>query len=380
MEIIKDIKNKLWTEEEDQFLKDNYENGYMSDIIEKLDRTIAAVRSRGRKLGLKRSFNDHINKKIELNHNFFNKPNILNSYWAGFIAADGNLHSSRNVLTICLAKTDRKLLERFAEDINFNGTLYNTKNKLNGKILHKVRIEVSSKKIKEDLIKNYNIFPKKSLTLEPPENLNLVQSLSFIKGNLDGDGSIINTKSKGKRQCRIQFLGTKSLLLWIENILKNNLNLKGNPQVNKTPYNMYELRFNGIDAKEIHKILSRVISPSLDRKWNKIKHGIIIIKEDWQKYGGWFGGSFYPAAFITDDFEICHKIHKKGEVWPPHFHKIATEYNYLIKGNMIIKGEKLVEGDVFIIQSGEIADPTFQTDCTLTVVKIPSIIGDKYET
>ena len=96
--------------------------------------------------------------------------------------------------------------------------------------------------------------------------------------------------------------------------------------------------------------------------------------------GGWFVGDFEPSALRTKDFEVCYKFHPKGEEWPTHYHKIATEINYLISGKMTIQGKTLQTGDIFILEPSEIADPCFLEDCELIVVKSPSVIGDKYET
>ena len=94
--------------------------------------------------------------------------------------------------------------------------------------------------------------------------------------------------------------------------------------------------------------------------------------------GGWFCGDFEPTAFHTKEFEVCYKIHEKGEIWPPHYHKIATEINYLMKGKMVVQGKTLIAGDVFIIDPGEVADPVFLKKCELIVIKVPSVKGDKY--
>jgi hypothetical protein len=93
---------------------------------------------------------------------------------------------------------------------------------------------------------------------------------------------------------------------------------------------------------------------------------------------GWFIGNFEPSILKTNLFEVCYKKHYKDEQWPIHYHKIATEINYLIKGSMIIQGKQFQQGDIFTIYPNEIADPTFLEDCDLIVVKIPSIQGDKY--
>jgi quercetin dioxygenase-like cupin family protein len=93
---------------------------------------------------------------------------------------------------------------------------------------------------------------------------------------------------------------------------------------------------------------------------------------------GWFVGNFEPSAFKTDLFEVCYKFHEKGEKWDTHYHKIGTEINYLVKGKMIIQDKELNEGDIFILKPYEIANPEFIEDCTVLIIKTPSVAGDKY--
>jgi quercetin dioxygenase-like cupin family protein len=94
--------------------------------------------------------------------------------------------------------------------------------------------------------------------------------------------------------------------------------------------------------------------------------------------GGWFIGDFEPSVLKTTDFEVCYKFHPKGEKWPIHYHKVATEINYLIRGSMTIGDVVLKAGDIFTILPFEIADPVFLEDCELIVVKTPSIKDDKF--
>lgn len=93
---------------------------------------------------------------------------------------------------------------------------------------------------------------------------------------------------------------------------------------------------------------------------------------------GWFVGNFEPTAWWTDNFEVCYKVHKKGDKWPTHYHKKAVEINHLIRGCMILQEKELHDGDIFVIQPYEIANPVFITDCELVVIKTPSVPGDKY--
>jgi hypothetical protein len=45
---------------------------------------------------------------------------------------------------------------------------------------------------------------------------------------------------------------------------------------------------------------------------------------------------------------------------------------------MIIQNKQLNEGDIFILKPYEIADPIFLEECTVLIIKTPSIPGDKF--
>jgi len=81
----------------------------------------------------------------------------------------------------------------------------------------------------------------------------------------------------------------------------------------------------------------------------------------------------------TPYVEVSIKIHPKGEQWPKHYHKIATEYNVIISGEMILQDTALREGDVFVLKPYEIADPEFLEDTKIVCVKIPGAKNDKFE-
>jgi len=94
--------------------------------------------------------------------------------------------------------------------------------------------------------------------------------------------------------------------------------------------------------------------------------------------GGWFVGDFEPSVYKTKNFEVGVKTHPKGEIWDVHYHKKATEINYLLEGKMILQNTELTTGDIFVLYPNEIANPTFLEDCTIVTVKSVSEIGDKY--
>jgi len=94
--------------------------------------------------------------------------------------------------------------------------------------------------------------------------------------------------------------------------------------------------------------------------------------------GGWFVGNFEPTAFKTDKFEVGYHFYKKGQEWDSHYHKLTTEVNYIIRGEMKIHGELLKQGDIFIIYPNEVVDPEYLTDCELIITRDGSYPGDKY--
>ena len=94
--------------------------------------------------------------------------------------------------------------------------------------------------------------------------------------------------------------------------------------------------------------------------------------------GGWFIGDFNPSLLKTKDFEVSVKTHPKREIWDKHYHKIATEYNYVMEGAVEIDGVIYKKGDLFVIHPEFVVDPNFLEDCSIMWVKTPSVVGDKY--
>jgi quercetin dioxygenase-like cupin family protein len=97
-----------------------------------------------------------------------------------------------------------------------------------------------------------------------------------------------------------------------------------------------------------------------------------------QMIKGWFVGDFEPTAFKTKDVEVCFGTHKKGERPRPHFHKIAPEITYVIRGKVQVNGQVFEQGDIFVIDPMEVSTPIILEDSEVIVVKVPSLPEDKY--
>lgn len=92
---------------------------------------------------------------------------------------------------------------------------------------------------------------------------------------------------------------------------------------------------------------------------------------------GWFIGDF-PCAFQTKDCEVAVMHYKAGDKEKKHVHKIATELTVVVEGRIKMNGKEYNNGDIILMEPGEATDFEALTDAIDIVVKVPSVIGDKY--
>lgn len=93
---------------------------------------------------------------------------------------------------------------------------------------------------------------------------------------------------------------------------------------------------------------------------------------------GWFIGNFSPTVWKTEDFEVAIQRYKAGDTETPHIHRVATEINVVTEGAIEMNGKAFMVDDIVIIEPGEKAHFKALTDAAVVVVKVPSLIGDKY--
>lgn len=155
-------------------------------------------------------------RKFKVDDNFFTKPNNINCYWAGFIAADGCIQS-KNKLILSLSYKDLDQLEKFKQDINSNHNIgiYTTNTSYADNTKY-CKIVIYSDQIVLDLLTIFNISTKKTFTLIPPNINDPLLIDYYIKGYIDGDGCISRYKlnKTDRENLDINITGTKTLLDW----------------------------------------------------------------------------------------------------------------------------------------------------------------------
>ena len=95
---------------------------------------------------------------------------------------------------------------------------------------------------------------------------------------------------------------------------------------------------------------------------------------------GWFIGDFKESVLRTKEFEACCRFYEAGYEEEGHIHKILTEITVVTSGKIILGGQEFGPGSIVTVNPNESAPFKALEDCTLTIIKVPSIPGDKYPT
>ncbi len=266
---LKKIRGNIWTKKEDSILKKEYPKQDIKKLSILLNRSIKAIYLRAHFLKLKRDY------KIQHNENFFNNINLKSAFWAGWLAGDGYLRVSKEgykTVSLFLKKDDVIIIKKIKKDIEFTGNIFERTITKKNKTYFSSGISIGhAYQWQKDLIKYYNITPRKSLTLQPPNSKYIYGdlALAYICGIYEADGNVFNN-IKSKKSYVTSFVGTKEVLLWIRNKLsKINPKCK-NFKISKLK-NIYRYRICGKNAIQVFKKLKSLNVYSLNRKWDWLK-------------------------------------------------------------------------------------------------------------
>ena len=127
------------------------------------------------------------------------------------------------------------------------------------------QIDIFSKKIKTDLYNNFGLHTKKTFTFVPSHSMSEYQSMCFIIGLIDGDGSVCKTKNEKKS---ITLLGNFEVLKWSKDKISKIVDVSGISILKKK--NIYSFTITGNRCDFLRNFVQKNNLPILKRKWSKI--------------------------------------------------------------------------------------------------------------
>lgn len=148
-------------------------------------------------------------RKYHFTHRYFKDYTSENSYWMGFLDADGYIDLARNRIELKIHSRDIDRLTALRVCVNGDFPIYRYKTRPH------VGISMFSKEMVNDLIEKG--IGLKSLKLEPPVGIPDDFVRHFIRGYFDGDGSISLGACNSRRlKPSFQIVGPKPLLAWVK--------------------------------------------------------------------------------------------------------------------------------------------------------------------
>lgn len=188
------------------------------------------------------------------------------AYWLGFLYSDGYICKNNNTIELSLKASDINQLikfKKFLKDSRDDSIIKISSVLTNGKTFQRCRYIVCNKHFHESLV-NLGCIPNKSLVLSFPNlsifNKNTSLIISFIRGYIDGDGSL----SSSRGRLRIDVSGTEDFLLGIRNIF----NCFSYPKKDKRG-NVYNINCSFSNADKVAMSLYENATIYLDRKFEK---------------------------------------------------------------------------------------------------------------
>lgn len=163
------------------------------------------------------------NRIYNFNEHYFDKIDTPNkAYCLGLLYADGCNLETHGSIAISLQERDKHILDAIKAEMELDKPLsftdYSTKNNAPKNAQNQYRLDINSRHM-STVLAGYGMVSHKSLVLQWPEFLNENLYSHFIRGYMDGDGSI------SKVGFRLSFVGTKDFCTRIAQILQEKFNI-----------------------------------------------------------------------------------------------------------------------------------------------------------
>ena len=184
--------------------------------------------------------------RVKYNVDFFCKINEISCYWAGFIAADGNIGVRPNgrdkFMTINLQKNDEEHLINVITHVE-GENLKLIERSVNNKYKY-VSVILYNNNIVKSLRNNFLIEERKTLNCKFPE-ISHKFITDYIRGFIDGDGCIRLSTEKKCLKIELSFVGNKNFIIKIADIINIPFYIR---KIKGSLYRIQYSKYNSIDA------------------------------------------------------------------------------------------------------------------------------------
>lgn len=213
------------------------------------------------------------------NAKFFSEYTPQTCYWAGFIAADGNIHNAKNRLSINISNTDINHLEKFVHQIGYEGIIHHQEATCSHSAT--CRIDLGGEEIVNDLKNFFGIMPKKTLTISLPENIPYYLWSHYFRGYADGDGCI--SFSDNRPHFSVVSGSTIMINQWLNYLYNKGIRINNNtgkPSI-VVRGECKSINYYGLCAKQALDILyeDSYDDIRLDRKYDKYLEVVNLLKQ-----------------------------------------------------------------------------------------------------
>ena len=179
-----------------------------------------------------KTISSSLNRKYAVNEAFFDLLDADSAYVLGYIWTDGCVEmfgkdrktGSWGILLECSLK-DREILDNIKKMMKTESPVRTRSRVLSyGKKIEMAKLCIYSNRLVEALMK-YGIIERKSKADPIPIGIPEEFKLDFIRGVLDGDGSL-GRETRNPSLFRLTFTGKQSLLRWVDQVLVGRLGVK----------------------------------------------------------------------------------------------------------------------------------------------------------
>ncbi len=269
-----------WTPEEDALLIELVKLNrvcYPEMVKHFNGRSRASLQKRALRLGLSRD--GFVYRKHYYNQAFFEIPNPINCYVAGFYAADGCIgdNPTTRYLSISLAMKDGHQVDTFARLIGYTGQVATDPKEYWGpdhSDMRSLRL-YGAQQITADLERVFGLTPAKTFRIPAPNLEDPHLKLCYLAGLLDGDGCVhisihgyISIKYASSSKTIVEWVKTYTDSLKLKGIRTYNTGPSISSTHNERAYIYAICGAKAIDLIERVQKLKLEGVPILDRKWD----------------------------------------------------------------------------------------------------------------